>query len=104
MPVKKKQREELRRKRMKQTIVIAGLIFVLLVIFNFYQGHLETEDMDKQLAQLEQDINQLEENNNNLREQIKQINSKKFIEEVAREELGLVKEGELLYITVEEDK
>jgi len=40
----------------------------------------------------------MEEENRRLREEMKRLqNEKRYIEEIARKELGLVKEGEIIY-------
>ncbi len=83
--------------------LLLGIIifFLLAVVFNFYQGSLEKKKMAKRIIKLKKEIAEIKEDKKELKEQIEHINSKEFIEKVAREELGLVKEGEILYITVE---
>lgn len=88
----------------KQKLIGIGLIILLVtpILVNFYQGQQELERMDKKIAKLNQDIERLKQKKDKLNSEIKRVNSKDFIEDIAREKLGLVKQGEMLYITVEE--
>ncbi|GAB6099788.1 hypothetical protein JCM16358_16670 [Halanaerocella petrolearia] len=87
--------------------VVRGLIFLfllvvpILVIINFYHGYRELQKMDQEIVALKSEIKQLKKEKKELRTKVKQVNSKDFVENIARQKLGLVKKGEVLYITVE---
>ena len=89
-------------KKNNNWVIVLGLLSLLAIImFNFYQGYQDLNRLDKEMKVLEKDIKKLNHQNQKLQDQVTHVNSKKFIERIAREELGLVKKGEILYITVE---
>ena len=50
------------------------------------------------MARIKEKNLKLEEENQKLKEEVKRLqNDKRYIEEVARKELGMVKEGEIIY-------
>ena len=53
-------------------------------------------NVDEQLAQLSQEKAQLQQQEKILLEEIAQLNTPSYIEKLAREQLGLVKKGEIL--------
>ncbi|WP_018248254.1 FtsB family cell division protein [Orenia marismortui] len=88
--------------KLKRFIIFALIFCLLSIIYNFYQGYQEKKIMESKIASLEAEIRVLDKSKKDLKEQIEHIHSEGFIERVAREELGLVKKGEILYILVEE--
>ncbi|AGB40142.1 Septum formation initiator [Halobacteroides halobius DSM 5150] len=104
MGIRQPQKEETRskfKKIIKLLGIIIGLVVPILILINFYQGHRELQRMNHKIAKLKEEINDLKQEKKELRSRIDQVNSKKIIEQIAREKLGLVKEGEILYIPVE---
>lgn len=85
-------------------IIIALLIFLALFCIYFptvsrYQEYrLEQEEMAQELKKLQKQIKVLEKERSQLKE------DKDYIEKIIREELGLVKPGEVVYKLVEEKK
>ncbi|MCX8118189.1 MAG: septum formation initiator family protein [Desulfobacterota bacterium] len=74
--------------------------FLLFGFFTFFgeKGLLHLIRLKKELARIREMNLKLSEENEKLKEEIRRLrNDKGYIEEVARKELGLVKEGELLY-------
>lgn len=51
----------------------------------------------KELESLNTRIKELEQENNNLRIEIKRFQNPLYIEKTARKELGMIKEGEIIY-------
>ena len=52
----------------------------------------------KEVARIQERNLKLEEENQKLKEEVKRLQSdKRYIEEIARKELGMVKEGEIIY-------
>ncbi len=58
------------------------------------------EEREKQ--RLEQELSSLKERNSKLRAEVDRLKTPEGVEEVARESLGLVKEGENLYVVLED--
>ena len=96
------RRQHQKSKRIKWLVWGVVAVVVIAIGVKFYLGYRELKQMDHKIASLKQDIDQLKQKKKNLKAEIKRVNSPEFIEHAAREKLGLIKEGEILYITVEE--
>ena len=85
--------------------VVITIIIVIAVIaaFNFYQNIARMNQLENQIEEIEAQINKAEAENEELKRQLENSNSYEYIEEVAREKLGLVKPGEKMFIPVEEE-
>lgn len=82
------------------------VIFIIIFIFLFYKFYInyrQIQDLENRIVKLEDSINLAKEEKNKLKTELENINNPKYIEKIAREELGLVKPGELLLIPVEEE-
>ena len=85
--------------------VVITILVVIAVIaaFNFYQNMTRMNQLESQIEKIEDQIAQAEAENEKLKRQLENSNSYEYIEEVAREKLGLVKPGEKMFIPVEEE-
>lgn len=75
-------------------------IFLLFGFFTFFgdKGILHLLRLKKELARLKEINAKVEEENRKLKEEVRRLqHEKQYIEEIARKELGLVKEGEIIY-------
>jgi cell division protein FtsB len=85
----------------KRRILLLVLLLFLTVIFLAFfgeKGILYLLRQQKELARIREMNMKLEEENQKLREEVRRLHHEKgYIEEVARKELGLVKEGEIIY-------
>ena len=85
------------RARLKFRFVLVLSCFVLAIAvssaWKLWQLHVQ---VDEQLAQLNQEKNLLLQQEKVLLEEIEQLNTPGYIEKLAREQLGLVKKGEIL--------
>ena len=85
----------------KKRVLLLILIFLLILgIFTFFgeKGILHLLRIQKEVARIKEKNAKLEEENQTLREEVKRLQSdKRYIEETARKELGMVKEGEVIY-------
>jgi cell division protein FtsL len=87
----------MKKKRFLLLILIAVLIFGILTFFG-EKGILQLFRLRKDLVLVREKNVKLEEENQKLKEEIKRLKSdKRYIEEIARKELGMVKEGEIIY-------
>ena len=85
---------------------ITGIASVyLLVSFLFYDiGFIKYLKMRGEYNRITSDITRLQEGNKSLREEVKSLKTDPdYIEAYAREKLGLVKEGEIIYRFEEKD-
>ena len=67
-------------------------------MLTYVQQELRIRDQYAKMEYLEQQIEQVEELNADLERQIEYTKSKEYIEKVARESFGWVKEGEIKFI------
>jgi cell division protein FtsB len=91
-----------KKKKWGRLILLCVIAFILFSITQFYQNHKRLMMMNDKVKQLQTNIEEMRTENERLNTTLKKMNSKEYIEKVAREELGLVKKGEILVITVDE--
>jgi len=80
--------------------VLVGL-FMFGVAFLYLRGYLELVRVNYQISVVEREIGVWEARCEELRKQIEYLSSDEYVEKVAREELGLVKPGEVPFIVAE---
>ena len=85
-------------------VIMVVVIIALVAVFNFYQNMAKMNQLENQIEEIESQIAQAEAENKKLKRQLENSNSYEYIEEVAREKLGLVKPGEKMFIPVEEEE
>lgn len=88
-----------RRKLERWKILLLALI--LWVGFAFAKSAWENHRLRRELASLEKRLVVLELRGAELQREIEEWQSPEFVEQVAREELGLVKPGEVVYVLSE---
>ncbi len=87
----------MKKKRLLLLILIPLLILGILTFFG-EKGILHLLRLQKEAVRIKERNIKLEEENQKLREEVKHLQSdKRYIEEIARKELGMVKEGEVIY-------
>ncbi len=87
----------MKKKRLLLLILVSLLILGILTFFG-EKGILHLLRLQKELVRIKEKNMKLEEDNQKLREEVKRLQTdKRYIEEIARRELGMVKEGEIIY-------
>ncbi len=87
----------MKKRRLLLLILISLLILGTLTFFG-EKGILHLLRLRKEVARIKEKNVKLEEENQKLKEEVKRLQSdKRYIEEIARKELGMVKEGEIIY-------
>ena len=84
----------------KRVLVTILLLVSVLIFFTFFgdKGLLQVYRLRRELKEIERVNTELRQENYRLRAEIDNLRtSKKYIEELARRELGLVKKGEIVY-------
>ena len=85
----------------KRSILFMVLtLFLILGLLTFFgdKGIFHLLRLQKELSRIQDDNRKIERENRGLREEVKRLrNEKRYIEEIARKELGMVKEGEIIY-------
>ena len=90
-------KSKMKRKRLLLLIVIPLLIIGILTFFG-EKGILHLLRLQKELVRIKEKNTKLEVENQKLKEEVKRLQTdKRYIEEIARKELGMVKEGEIIY-------
>ncbi len=77
------------------------ILIVLLLIYSLFSGAKALADRNEKLRQITENesvINELNTSISELEEQIANSKSDEFIEKVAREDLGMVKPREIIYV------
>lgn len=80
--------------------VLVGL-FMFGIAFLYLRGYLELVRVNYQISVVQKEIQVWEAKCEELRKQIEYLSSDEYVEKVAREELGLVKPGEVPFIVAQ---
>lgn len=84
----------------KRIVIFVLFLFLILGFFTFFgdKGIIHLLRLQKELVRIKEANVKMEEENRKLREEVKRLQyEKRYIEEIARKELGMVKEGEVIY-------
>lgn len=88
---------------LKKLIFAVAILLVLVISYNLI-GHILTAlKANDRLSEAVGGLNQLDIKNKELRAQLEKVKSPEYIEEQARDKLGLSKEGEIM-VVIPEDK
>lgn len=79
--------------------VICLLVIAICVVFYSRSREIKAQNQDKheQVEQLRQELEAEEKRAQELEEYSKYVNTKQFVEDMAREKLGLIYPGELIF-------
>jgi len=86
--------------RKKRIVILVLFLFLIFCFFTFFgdKGIIHLLRLQKELVRIKDANAKIEEENRKLREEVKRLqHEKRYIEEIARKELGMVKEGEVIY-------
>jgi len=78
------------------------LLLIFYVVFLFSDKYARTLQLKEDIKRLESELEELKLKNNNLSQEVKLLKSDKYVEKIAREELGLTKPDEILIKGIEE--
>lgn len=79
-------------------LVVLGVLAAIVVTFG--GAYWDTYQIRREAARLERERDDLRRQNAQLREEIRLLNTPEYVERIAREQLGLVKPGEVAVILV----
>lgn len=88
--------------RTKRKVLILFILFALYFVYQIADSYTLYMDMQDSLSEKELQIQTLQAQKNDLFKQLEYVETIDYVEKVAREKLGLVKEGETLLIIIEE--
>lgn len=95
-------RTRAQKRRVPRWVVVgttATVLAILTVVFG--STFVQVYRLEREAARMEQLKRDLEEQNAQLREEIKLLHTPQYIEKLAREQLGLVKPGEIALLIVQ---
>jgi cell division protein FtsB len=84
----------------KRILLLILFLFLILGFLTFFgdKGILHLLRLQKEQVRIKEMNIKMEEENRKLREEVRRLqHEKRYIEEIARKELGMVKEGEVIY-------
>ena len=84
----------------KKILILVLFLFLVFGFFTFFgdKGIMHLLRLEKEWGRIKEANVKIEEENRKLREEVKRLqHEKRYIEEIARKELGMVKEGEVIY-------
>ena len=84
----------------KRIVILVLFLFLIFGFFTFFgdKGIIHLLHLKKEFVRVKDANVKIEEENRKLREEVKRLQyEKRYIEEIARKELGMVKEGEVIY-------
>ncbi len=87
----------------RRPIKLKGVIVILLIAYLVHTLSAQYIGIRKARAEenrIRTQIEQMEEENQRLREELKMMQRDEYIEKAAREELGLIKSGEIMFVDV----
>ena len=87
---------------LRKIILIAGGIFVLFFAYNLITQISDAVSSSERLSQQAETVYKLEAKNKELRKKLSKIQSPQFIEQQARDKLGMSKPGETIIIIPQE--
>lgn len=90
-----------KKTRKKKSFKLRNIILLLLALYigkTFISQGILMKDLKKKQLKEEQEISQLKEDIEKLNEEIKSKDSLDFVEKVARQDFGMVKPKEIIYI------
>ncbi len=88
---------------LKKAMIYLLIIVIIIFAFKLVSNIRKVNKMESELNNLQQQVQEELERNKELKKEIERVKSDDYIEKVARDELGLVKPGEILFIPVEEE-
>jgi len=92
----------------KRILILVLFLFLIFGFLTFFgdKGIVHLLRLQKEWVRIKEANVKMEEENRKLREEVKRLQyEKRYIEEIARKELGMVKEGEVIYqFDVPDDK
>src|SRR3970282_1624490 len=94
-----------RQTRLPRWVVPLVVLSVLALLLNaFGSSYLTTYRLRREAVRLDGEVQALRRNNAQLREEIRRLHTPEYIERLAREQLGLVKPGEIPVILIRSEE
>lgn len=82
---------------------IVALSLVIIISFPIFKNYVKRKNLDQEIAGLEAQIAEYQQDNQELEKIVRYLKSEQSVEEKARLNLGLKKEGEEVVVIAQED-
>lgn len=79
------------------------VLFIIYILYVFGRGYSEIREKRTQISQMEEKVEIAEKTQDELQDKLSSLYNDSYIEIKARDELGLIKEGEILIRPIFED-
>lgn len=94
-----------RRRTILRAVAVVVLLGALTYLFVFSRhGYLRRCELARENERLQHELDAMRAENVRLRQELERLDDPEAVEKLAREKLGLVREGETVYRFVEKDK
>lgn len=93
-----KHKFEKNQRRQINWFVIIMIIMFLLAAFKLGEQAITYRDLSQERIKAEERLKSAQEENDRLNQEKEQLNDPEYIEKLAREELGMTKNGEIPYV------
>lgn len=93
-----KHKFEKNQRRQINWFVIIMIIMFLLTAFKLGEQAITYRDLSQERIKAEERLKAAQEENDRLNQEKEQLNDPEYIEKLAREELGMTKNGEIPYV------
>jgi len=88
------------QRKKSKLVIFLSIAVALYFVYVLADQQVIINRYKQDFAQLEQKIEEEEQRNRQLKREKEMLDSDEYIEKVAREKLGMVKEGERLYVDI----
>ena len=87
----------------QDTYTIVLILLSFLFFLSLYRNLQKIGKVEKRLADKEEKVRQLEQKNKEIGEKLEKISSQEYVEKKLRDDLGLVREGETIFVLPDEN-
>ncbi|MDD2573089.1 MAG: septum formation initiator family protein [Bacillota bacterium] len=94
---------EMKPKKTKKPVRPKNIVIILLAVYLVYTLSAQYIAISKsrtEEARIQAQIEQMKKENEKLKDEIERMQSDEYIEKIARERLGLIKSGEIMFVDV----
>ncbi|MGI6703916.1 MAG: FtsB family cell division protein [Clostridia bacterium] len=94
---------EMKPKKTKKPIRSKSIVMILLAVYLAYSltaQYITIRNARAQEARIQAQIEEIKKENEKLKDEIERMRSDEYIERIARERLGLIKFGEVMFVDV----
>ncbi|WCN37780.1 FtsB family cell division protein [Aneurinibacillus uraniidurans] len=92
------------RKRRMRVLQIFVVLFLGWAGYTYYEQSQELAEKQRSFADLQRQADETKQKQKELELQVKRLNDSQYIAELARQQLFLSKQGEVIFITPEQNK